>query len=1098
MTETALSSFHRQLVKDPNGKLAAVRIESPSRVVLSADPASDDPDVLPISKGADLAVFADQIVLSGNLSLPGRTVVLFARVVSGAGAATLDVSGENGRDPPPALPAGPLDSAKHKVGVGQIGTPGSSNKIWPYPAEDAREVPGGKGWSADEHPNQMNGEPGSNGADGQDGGTIEIYCNRLAGELLTLRANGGNGGKGQKGQAGAKGGPGGPGADMQTQVGTLSLGYIAPTPGGPGGTGGHGGRGGRGGAAGRRGDVKVCALQPYSLATPPTVWCSNKGGNPGEGGDGGDAGPGGDGGHGGRLAGNYPQGVPRGLPGVPTGTPLDDDRVYQEIDSRCRVGGIQEGQHGQTGQPGDRGDPGHSNNPPITMEVIDGGGTWVSQTSGPDHQGLYHSWQVLQWPSVPVTEIAAQCSLRQLRTVMDAVLLDAAILGDRPQPAAEGDAAHAKPIDAAWGELFDRLKFINGLLTTLARGLDPTSLDGRLASQLAISAFALGRALLTGQNGFGKPSGFVPVGSLAKQLGRLKDATTNLEKIEELAEDYRQCVAANADAKATLLGADTHVNAAARYLTTETGTAADDLKKVQDELDAAEQRRKQSRDRLEPLLEKVKAEVKGSFQIDPAQLLNALSQLAFVNAEAPVQAGMMVAGAAGSVILDGTQNIITDSGAKIDKRYVVGQLRAFDSDKLGGELAAAGDGFKDDSASYRYLADLGKFMNLVQDFLSNPQVHSVVDLRDELLSQIELVQERNQLVDEYNAVLHRIAQLKAAAAAVDAERTKVRDELTANADPAAAEMATYLGGLVDRAKWEALRQLYMTMRAATFWQLDDSTLMADLLGADLRGRALSINSGAIGAAGSTLLGRINEALEQARPLPNGFPASEIPYLGRDGNRWLNAGVVIAITREKHPEFFADLETMGEATFTILPNVQGSTAPSGTDDLGPSVVFGDANGDADPVQAAVHPFYDKPNVRLTKVRVFLDEPPDVTGHRVLHLVHSGDERFVRSDGDVFPATGDLSHREVTVKNAYTVNGFGFNPLYGFAASALEGVDTEDGDLQFPAGNAALPNSDYAPIGPVTVWRLVVNPDGVNHGLDLEKVNRVFVDFHGFHA
>src|SRR6516164_7075853 len=170
MTETALSSFHRQLVKDPNGKLAAVRIESPSRVVLSADPASDDPDVLPISKGADLAVFADQIVLSGNLSLPGRTVVLFARVVSGAGAATLDVSGENGSDPPPALKAGetPPGSTKYKADVGQIGTPGSSNKIWPYPAEDAREFPGGKGWSADEHPNQMNGEPGSNGADGQD------------------------------------------------------------------------------------------------------------------------------------------------------------------------------------------------------------------------------------------------------------------------------------------------------------------------------------------------------------------------------------------------------------------------------------------------------------------------------------------------------------------------------------------------------------------------------------------------------------------------------------------------------------------------------------------------------------------------------------------------------------------------------------------------------------------------------------------------------------------------------------------------------------------------------------------------------------------
>jgi hypothetical protein len=84
----------------------------------------------------------------------------------------------------------------------------------------------------------------------------------------------------------------------------------------------------------------------------------------------------------------------------------------------------------------------------------------------------------------------------------------------------------------------------------------------------------------------------------------------------------------------------------------------------------------------------------------------------------------------------------------------------------------------------------------------------------------------------------------------------------------------------------------------------------------------------IRAAGSTLTDTINDALEQARPLPNGFPASEQPYRGKDGNEWLSAGVVIAITRKDHPEFFDDLETMGEATFEILPNAQGSRAPKG--------------------------------------------------------------------------------------------------------------------------------------------------------------------------
>lgn len=1057
------TSFHRQLVRNPTGTLLSVTLESAGRLVLSGDPHDQRPDVYVVTPGADLTVHADEIVVSGTLRLPGANVSLFARVVSGERSPYIDCSGGPPPNPPAGLAAGVSPPGKTKKAKGDTGLDGISNAIWPYPAAGSFERQGGLGWTAAEHPEEMHGEPGAPGADGQSGGRIAIYCDHLAGELLSLSVHGGAGGKGQQGQAGAEGGNGGKGSDACADGG----GWRAATDGGQGGRGGNGGRGGPGGRGGNGGSVTVLALNHSELGV--TNWFR---GAPGDGGDGGARGEAGSGGRGGGLF-NPVLGLVR-LPG----SPLMNDALWDDVVNRTTKGGGP-GIDGEPGEVGPNGDPG--------PDGSDGDGT--VEIGSPN-------WPTRRFGGAPVSDfatLARYASLGQLRAVFDALLLDAAVLVDTPIPAA--GAAEPNP----WSLLRDRLAWAIGLLNVLAGGLDHATPDGALAARLSVSTFGLARALRTGRNAFGESVGFVPVATLATYQDRLQRAIANLAAIEEVAEKYRSAADNQAEAHASVELADAQADAALTYLGAELDQAGKDLAAVGARIAAADGVRRTSRRALEPLLNQVIGEVGNTFSLDPGQLLNALSQLAFTHETDRMRQGAMVVSQVGSVILDATQKVVDRNGERIDKSYVLGELRSFDNDQLAADLKANASGFKDDSSSYRYLASLDKLIHLCDQFSSNPQVQSVLRLRELLMGHIDIIRKRNRLVDEYNALVARLADLQAAIVATEAQKGKARDDLAAQVDPTASALASYVGGLADRARYEALRQLYNVQRAAVFWSLDSSTTLAAHLQADLRDRALGVSSTMIRAAAGSQLAAIGAALDAHRAVPNRFPPphAAAPYRGDDGKDWLSAGVVLAISKDKHPDFFENLSLFGEADFELVPYGRASGAPAAVDDLGEAVRFGETTGIAEPTSGP-HPFFDRPAVRLTKVRVFLDEA-GAAGPRLVHLVQRGDERFVRGRGDAYPEGGSLDHRPVDITFAYRSENFRFDPARGFDAAALVGVGTEDGDLQFPADHTdVLPaNSSYAPIGPLSSWKLIVDRTR-NPGLDLAKVSRVLIDFHGFHG
>lgn len=195
------------------------------------------PDTL--GPSAHTRVYADRIVVQGAISMPGRSVSMFAREIVWSPGASLDTSGSKGSD-----------------------------HLHPAPPRTQAELEG------------LHGETG---ALGLPAGRVELVARRILGQP-EIKAEGGRGGAGQQG---GKGGIGRTG-----DVGSRASKGMPPSRGGQGGQGARGGIGGIGGQGGRGGDVVILTREPLAGAVQALI-AGGCGGDPGGPGDGGEVGPGG-------------------------------------------------------------------------------------------------------------------------------------------------------------------------------------------------------------------------------------------------------------------------------------------------------------------------------------------------------------------------------------------------------------------------------------------------------------------------------------------------------------------------------------------------------------------------------------------------------------------------------------------------------------------------------------------------------------------------------------------------------------------------------------------------------------------------------------
>ncbi|MBV9672709.1 MAG: collagen-like protein, partial [Verrucomicrobia bacterium] len=274
-----------------NKVLTAVEVETARPLTLTQDSTKAAiPGYLFLAPTANVTIFGDEVTVSGRLEFPGRSVVIFARILRAE---------PDGTTPPAISVNGPEQTAKKDQTVQNFkGEQGEHGKIERAPGiwgkEGEQNTDGGTGWSGPDHPEKMNGQPGDPGEPGNAAGTVSICCEQcdFGGDdgKLTITADGGRGGEGQQGQDGAKGGKGGDGADFRDFSGGLGV-WVPPTKGGDGGQGGEGGKGGQGGQGGPGGQIVF-----YSALADPEPkltlsYAGGPGGTPGKPGDGGEGGP---------------------------------------------------------------------------------------------------------------------------------------------------------------------------------------------------------------------------------------------------------------------------------------------------------------------------------------------------------------------------------------------------------------------------------------------------------------------------------------------------------------------------------------------------------------------------------------------------------------------------------------------------------------------------------------------------------------------------------------------------------------------------------------------------------------------------------------
>lgn len=198
-------------------------------------------DVL-IAPGKSVQIYADEVELAGNISLPGKQMEIYCRTlrVAEKAKAVIDVSGAGASPDEPEVP-------------------------WNLPAQGGFDP-------ARDQEHAQSGKPGRAPThfvpkDGAAAGTIVIVADRLLLEgTLELRARGGAGGRGMNGENGGDGEAGRDGRCTYQDGGTGDPLWCSPVP-ACGGYGGKGGAAGRGGAGGDGGVIKVHTIAGAPSAT---------------------------------------------------------------------------------------------------------------------------------------------------------------------------------------------------------------------------------------------------------------------------------------------------------------------------------------------------------------------------------------------------------------------------------------------------------------------------------------------------------------------------------------------------------------------------------------------------------------------------------------------------------------------------------------------------------------------------------------------------------------------------------------------------------------------------------------------------------------
>ena len=949
---------------DPAKATRCTIVSALDRLVLTQE--SPPPlDAVTVDPNLHLTVYGDCVIVRGPLSLPGKDVLISARVIGSEpdaknAGAQIDVSAKAPAAPPTAKPQLPQAAQGRKGYVAAF-----RDNRWPGGNGDP-----GKG-----------GDPGSAGVGGLHGGTIEIHTESfLSGSSIELFADGGGGGTGQTSQAGQDGGRGGDGDKS---------GMNFAIPGGSGGRGGPGGMGTTGGTGGAGGTVRVTAITPTTQVTLRVRAVGGVGGNGGQGGKGGKggaAGPGrnddykhfhypngGDGGDGGRGGASGSGGAG----GIVEFTPFLNPAYVLTGGGPGKAG-----LHGNGGDGGEGLDPyygSHSGTPGVKPS---GTGDATGQSGSTGTASPYPATGTL----LPVhlqTQPASQLVFDgySILATFSAASQRSMLLQKAKLLYSTADASSRTSDYAQVATLLVWLQKTTLPFSGATRPLGFSEHDSSILAAIYWQATALASQLALKRDFSGHLPTYVPQGSYTfyrNQLTSMLGSEGTFCVIEKAYVSFFDELQKTKGTFVELGRAQQLADSQGVSLKTKHQDALDSTNAVVSAITGDNSAVEAQYDTMIHAIRWAESQL-GQL----AMMAKELSMIAVLPGLADGDSTKKIAGQ----VTDALKNGITGVAgvASFPTFALVKQV-----DVLGANVATLEEGYtvgqgvitESDPNAYKLLAKQADFDAAVKPYLGMSPVQAAVDAVHEYS---RLVQQRNADIMKFNANVVQLASLQAQIDQNDAQSAQVASLRTQASNPVLAPLTTFLARVYQDARSQVIMTLYMAARSFAFWSLkSDYSAFTTFVGlTDPSG----INAQTLNAASQHILSDLSRVIETFGTNVQEFPPSEPEAPSQ--------GLLLKLTAKEHPALFAVFKTRNvdgvhELAFT-LPAALRNTP--------------EANS----------PFYSKTNVRLRKAR------PWVTGATVaanpagksvltVEIIHGGDEDIVDPNNKV----SHFSHEPI-VKN-----------------------------------------------------------------------------------
>jgi hypothetical protein len=977
------------LEKGAAGEADAYTVRASRLIVLTQAGKTPLGMAVPVTETQDLTVYGNVVRVSGVIRVPGRTVKIVCRRLEfhpgPDGKSGINV---NGTDGAAGLPVPALAAKK-----------GEDGKEPDYPTPDRHAAP--KRLLETSRAGKA-GEIGANGGDGKTGGKggkIQIYCNnliRFAPVELT-----------------AKGGPGGRGADAQQggQGGHALGGYktkedAAVARGGPGGCGGNGGDGGPGG---KGGEIHFCFVnRDEDQKGERKVTICITGGAGGDGGQPGKGGQGGDGGtpvvHGiGGLPARYFDGADSGgggiggLPGyggavgqwgtlefcdMPwpfLGPAPASVRLWVQTILRDRATYSlpmpgndgkpldQKDEYASAGKPGKAAEPDPYRVPQQNE---------IPPSHGSDGQkGQPNKARHPKGPRAAAgSELDADDALGWWRSELT-----------HRDLAAEADAEHLRM-------LFDHLR-TRYLLTNLQTNSDSIAqlleelqwlvslAEAKKENELMDSATAIFSRLRLGCNIFGKDAQFAVLGAPEEYNGALTKMLDLYAPVEKAYEKLSGATTKAFEQHSYLENLKLSQDGVIGKLEELEKQGVQDLKATLAEIATLEFSQENLEKTVLELCGGLEGDIEEAVGLTPTDFFSLFNQLSFTNREfhdkageflfgGAAAAGAMVLSQVGDMAVKAMENVATDTGGSVNKKYVIRRMQflAKNINDMGGLKEARNGLLKaDPNAEYRLLATREQFESILSNFYTKyPKAKQISHALDAF---IEAVTARNQKVEEYNQLLSDLFNLRGELAKSRTHRNQTTATLLGNAHPGLPELARFGRALRLHAWEQCVEQLYMASRVYTLQSLDPYDVFADVLGKLGNAEQGNLDKSALNTALIDLISNSLKAKQKLRTNRETF----VPQ-GQHSSRTL--------TPQKDPLLFLMLKAHKPGKFQMMPARRETTI--------------DRN-----------PFAGMADVRLSHIRCTVEGMKTSDGIQVIEIRHPGFETLVREDGREF----QLHHNDV---------------------------------------------------------------------------------------